>query len=423
MLVEFKVRNFRSIKDEQVLSLVATSDKNLAETNACNTGIAAVPRVLRSAVVYGANASGKSNLIMALQFMRSMVMHSVRTKPEGMDFGVKPFLLERKSSSSPTSFEAMILLDGVRYEYGFSMTPKRIISEQLLVYKNFKPQQWFKRTYNKKTGKDEFVFKTGLRGAKNVWQSATRPDSLFLSVAMHLNSEDVKPICDWFASQCEVIPDLVDLSPMYTAKLIESDGKEKAVRDFLASADTGISGIKVTKEKMPSPGYNVDLLTGETKAVSREREVPKVIFNHAGVDTGEVAFNFVDESSGTRRLFAYAGPLLNILENGKTLVVDELDTSLHPLLLTRLVKLFHDPATNTGNAQLIFSTHDATLLRAYGLFRRDQIWFTDKGADQATTLTSLAEFKTRKTENIERYYLDGRYGGTPFFDTDMTLSG
>ena len=423
MLVEFKVTNFRSIKDEQVLSLVATSDKTLNETNVYDTGIAAIPKVLKSAVVYGANASGKSNLLMAFECMRAVVLHSTRTRSEGDNFGVRPFLFEKKSSSSPTSFEVTVLLNGVRYEYGFSMTMERVTSEKLMVYKNFKPQQWFTRKFDKKTGKDIFVFKTGLRGPKQTWQSATKPESLFLTVATELNSEDIKPIFEWFAGGCVVLSDVQVPHPSYTAELVANGGKEETIRKFLKSADINIAGINVTWDEKVAQLGTIDPLSGRTSIVKdRKVKVPIITFDHSTEDDQVVDLKFEQESQGTRRMFSYAGPLMEVMNNNRLLVVDEFDSSIHPLLMVKLVKMFHDPVSNPGTGQLIFSTHDATLLSAYGLFRRDQIWFTDKGWDQCTTLTPLAKFKPRKTENIERYYLDDRYGGTPFLDTNLKLS-
>ena len=402
MLVEFRVSNFRSIKDEQVLSLVASKDKSLRENNVHATGIPAVPSILRSAAIYGANASGKSNLIKALQFMQSVVLGSGIKKPEGMRFDIKPFLLDENTVSSPSSFEITFLIDQTRFQYGFSMTKDRVVSEHLLVYKKFKPQQWFRRSLDQQTEQDSYEFKTGLTGPKHVWQEATRQDSLFLSVATTLNSKDIKPIYDWFDEGLVIINDQVRLSPEYSAELISNDEKRESIIGFLKSADINIENIDVEK---------------------KEGKLPTILFYHLinNGNNGNVAFDLDDESAGTQALFALIGPSLDILENGKTLIVDEIDTSLHPLLLRAFIKLFHDKENNTGAAQLIFSTHDTSLLDTFGLFRRDQIYFTEKGNDQATELISLAEFSPRKTDNVERSYLSGRYGGIPLVDPEMKL--
>ena len=185
MLVEFRVKNFRSLRDEQVLSLVASTDKTLLDTHTLSTGLKVAPHLLKSAVVYGANASGKSNLIKALQYMRGVVLESATVIQPGQSFAVQPFRLDELSASQPTEFEATFILDGVRYQYGFAMTPQRIVSEHLLVYKAFKPQRWFERHFDAESGKDVYEFGTGLKGAKNLWEGATRPNALFLSCLLY----------------------------------------------------------------------------------------------------------------------------------------------------------------------------------------------------------------------------------------------
>ena len=175
MLVEFRVKNFRSLRDEQVLSLVASTDKTLLDTHALDTGLKAVPHLLKSAVVYGANASGKSNLIKALQYMRVVVLESAALQPAQSYEQLQPFKLDTTSASQPTEFEVTFILDEVRYQYGFAMTAKRIVAEHLLVYKAFKPQRWFERHYDEASDKDIYEFGTGLKGAKSLWEGATRP--------------------------------------------------------------------------------------------------------------------------------------------------------------------------------------------------------------------------------------------------------
>ena len=172
MLVEFRVKNFRSLRDEQVLSLVASNDKTLIDSHALMTGLNAVPALLRSAVVYGANASGKSNLIKAMQFMRGVVTESATIMQPAQAFNVQPFRLSSESNHQPTEFEITFMLQGVRYQYGFSLTSHRILSEYLLVYKAFKPQRWFDRYVDTETGKDVYEFGTGLKGPKSVWEGA-----------------------------------------------------------------------------------------------------------------------------------------------------------------------------------------------------------------------------------------------------------
>lgn len=413
MLIEFRSQNFRSLRDEQVLNLVASTDKTLLDSHALATGLKAAPHVLRSAVVYGANASGKSNLIKALQYMRGVVLESATLQPGQTFDRLQPFKLDNASATQPTTFEVTFILEGVRYQYGFAMTAQRIIGEHLLVYKAFKPQRWFERHFDEVTGKDIYEFGSGLKGAKHLWEGATRSNALFLSTAVQLNSDALRPVFDWFANRLVIFNEQSPLSPQFSMQMLKQESQRKAICDFLRAADISIADIEVATRQATVHSIRFDLATGKREEGLAEQTVDEVRFHHA-TPNGTVAFDLLDESNGTRNLLFLAGPVLDILSQGLTLVVDELDTSLHTLLVQSLVRLFHRPEINTGGAQLIFTTHDTTLLDAYGLFRRDQIWFVEKKQDQSSELFALLDFSPRKNEAIERGYLQGRYGALPF---------
>lgn len=415
MLIEFRVKNFRSLREEQVLSLVASKDKTLLHTHTLETGISAAPFLLRSVVIYGANAGGKSNLIKALQYMRGVVAESATTLQPGQTFSVQPFRLDAVSASQPTEFEITFLLDGVRYQYGFSLTSQRIISEHLLVYKAFKPQRWFERSYDPATGKDHYEFGAGLKGQKNVWESATRSNSLFLSMAVQLNSEQLRPVFDWFVNRLVIFNENTQLAPQFTLQMLRQSAGKQAICDFLSAADISIADIDVVTRSVPGQAVHFDLVAGNTEVRAEDIEENELRFHHV-TEQGKAVFGLADESSGTRNLLLLTGPVLDILNKGLTLVVDELDTSLHTLLVRRLVQLFHRPDINRLGAQLIFTTHDTSLLDAPDLLRRDQVWFVEKDRHQASTLYGLSEFSPRKSEALERGYLSGRYGGLPFLN-------
>lgn len=414
MLVEFRVRNFRSLRDEQVLSLVASKDQSLIDDNTVKTGLNAAPRLVRSAVLYGPNAGGKSNLLRGLDFMRAVVMQSA-TLQAGQLLNFSPFQLNDDTRSQPGCFEVTFIRDGVRYQYGFELTRQRITGEFLLVYKAFKPQQWFRRTINPETGQDHFEFGSNLLGPKNTWRESTKPNSLFLSTAVQLNSEQLRQVFDWFVQELII----VDLSTPWNldaessiGMLKEPEGKRK-VCAFLSAADISIADIQVTSRKLMRPSLVPNSATGQLEHITQEREIHDLQFLHT-TEAGKALLQLADESMGTQRLFALTGPILSILDKGQTLVVDELDTSLHPLLVRRLVCLFHSPKTNPKGAQLLFCTHDSSLLDQ-SLFRRDQIWFVEKGPEQSSKLYPLTEFSPRKNEALEAGYLAGRYGALPFF--------
>lgn len=390
MLIEFRVSNFRSLRDEQVLSLVASKDKSLASTHTVSTGVGAAPALLRSAAIYGPNAGGKSNLIKALQYMRGVVVESATIAPN-QPFSVQPFRLDAAFAGMPTEFEVTFLIDGVRYQYGFAMNAERILSEHLLVYKAFKPQHWFTRRHDPATGRDVYDFGPALKGQKSVWESATRPNALFLSMAVQLNSEQLAPVFDWFARQLVVFNEHAMLNPRVTLQMLRDPAAKRSICAFLNAADISIADIDV---------------------VTRKDHQDELRFTHT-TSKGAAVFGITEESSGTRNLLFMIGPILDIVRNGLTLVVDELDTSLHTLLVRRIIQLFHDTDLNRRGAQLVFTTHDTSLLDAHDLFRRDQVWFVEKDRDQASRLYSLTEFSPRKGEALERGYLMGRYGGLP----------
>ena len=418
MLIEFRVKNFRSLRDEQVLSLVASTDKTLMESHAIETDLKAVPALLRSAVVYGANASGKSNLIKAMQFMRGVVMESATIVQPGQTFNLQPFRLDKESLIQPPELEITFMLQGVRYQYGFSLTNRRIMSEYLLVYKAFKPQRWFDRYVDSQTGKDVYEFGAGLKGSKSVWEGATRDNALFLSMAVQLNSEQLRPLFDWFQQHLVIINEVAPLAPQFSVHMLQQQTQRKAICDFLTAADISIADIDVVTHKSTGQVVRFDIAVGQTEVRTEEIEESQLRFHHV-TEQGKAIFDLADESNGTRNLLFLAGPILDILNKGLTLVIDELDTSLHTLLVRELVRLFHQINANQHGAQLIFTTHDTSLLDARDLFRRDQIWLVEKDQDQASSLVSLSEFSPRKNEAFERVYLMGRYVVVRFLECHL----
>jgi len=350
--------------------------------------------------------------------MRGVVAESATVIQPGQSFAVQPFRLDAQSANQPSEFEITFLLDGVRYQYGFAMTAQRIVSEHLLVYKAFKPQRWFTRQFDADISKDVYDFGPGLKGPKNVWEGATRPNSLFLSMAVQLNSEALRPVFDWFINHLIIFNEQAQLNPQISIQKLKQDEGRKEICNFLSAADISIANIDVEIRKVPGQAVHFDLVAGKTEVRTEEVEEHRLRFHHV-TEQGRAIFDLSDESNGTRNLLFLAGPVLDILSKGLTLVIDELDTSLHTLLVRKLVRLFHCPDINTGGAQLIFTTHDTSLLDAPDLLRRDQIWFVEKDRDQASSLVALSEFSPRKNEALERGYLMGRYGGVPFLSPTL----
>jgi len=348
---------------------------------------------------------------LALQFMQSLIVNSASVQ-EGSRLSHTPFRLEEKTAGSPSSFEIAFADEGVRYEYGFSADAERIRDEWLIAYPQGRPQRWFERTYQTKTKQYEWYLSSKLKGNARVWRDATRQNALFLSIAIQLNSEQLRPIFTWFQKKLVV----VGVGPSFfnqalTFKLLEDPkGKEKLLQ-FVHAADFGITDLSMRKEPLA--------VIGTGPGISPTPEVPGPMFVqvtsfHKSVDTGKpVSFDLREESNGTQILFNSAGAWLNVLGNGEILFVDELDTSLHPHMTRFLIDLFHNQATNKKNAQLVFTTHDTSLLDS-DLFRRDQVWFVEKDQKSASRIYPLTDFSPRRDEALERGYLRGRYGALPF---------
>jgi energy-coupling factor transporter ATP-binding protein EcfA2 len=412
MLLEFRVRNFRSIRDEQSLTLTASSDTEFARTHLSPTGLKAAPNALRTVVLYGPNASGKSSVLRALDYLRAVVAESATVIQPGQTYNVQPFKLDTATVDQPTEFEITFLLSGVRHQYAFSMTAQRIVTESLLAYRSSKPTQLFSRRH---TGGDHYnyEFSAHLTGPRKLWQESTRPNALFLSMAAQLNSEPLSPVFNWIGRHITFLPAGATVLPDFTTALLATEPGRTSIREFLSAADLSIADIQA----VPRKGVQAQWVMGASglQASQEEREFLVPVFEHS-TPKGSAKFELHDESDGTQRLYGLIAPVLDCLREGRVLVVDELDSSLHTLLVRRLINMFHTPELNPKGAQLIFSTHDTALLDN-ALFRRDQIWFAEKDADQATRLYPLTDFSPRKQEALERGYLAGRYGAVPFFSS------
>lgn len=417
MLIEFRVRNYRSLRDDTILSMVASADKTFKDTNVQEAGIRSLPGILRTAGIYGANAAGKTNIIRAMALMRMLVLQSAALQP-GQQLNVQPFMLDPSFRDQPTEFEVTFLLENVRYQYGFGINKERVLGEWLNVYKTAQPQNWYTRTYHPELGQDEYKFGSHFQGQRQVWRASTRPNALFLSVAVQLNSDQLKPIFDWFTNGVSVfegggVPFFNNIPPLdLTLSAIQkAPGEDNPITQFLLPADTSISKIGIEKKKGIHRSFHLDAATGKLGQIDKEKENLVPQFFHSS-PKGSATFEFPDESEGFQRLFVMAGPLFEILRGGCVLFIDEVGRSLHALLVKRLIMMFQDSSENRASAQLIFTTHDTSLLGAE-LLRRDQIWLVEKDEDQASRLYPLSDFSPRRNEALEKGYLEGRYGGIP----------
>lgn len=415
MLIEFSTANFRSLRDRQTLSLTKAKSDELVESNTFTTLAANKFELLRSAAIYGPNASGKSNFLLALQTMKEIILESATNLQRGDKLPVTPFRLSKATRHAPSEFEVIFIVDKVRYQYGFSATEDRIHEEWLLAYPKGQPQHWLGRVWDEQKQAYDWKLGNNLTGEKQLWQKSTRDNALFLSTAVQLNSKQLQPVYDWFNDTLRMT-NISGWSPGFSASLCEKSEKAQ-VMDFLRAADLNIEDIVVETEPFDIKALSDDMPTHVKKMFVDELKDKKLVdikTVHKSEEGDKVTFDFEDESDGTRKLFAFAGPWTDTLANGYVLFIDELHDNLHPRLVQFLVRLFHNSETNPKNAQLVFTTHETSILNQ-DEFRRDQIWFCEKGEDQATTLYPLTDFSPRKgRENLELAYLSGRYGALPY---------
>lgn len=427
MLIEFKVSNFKSIRQIQTFSLVTSKHKELMDSHTFDAELAEQSsiKLLRSAAIYGPNAAGKTNLVRALKVMDTIVRTSALEKSRGDLLPVVPFKLHHESRQAPSTFEVTLLVQGVRYQYGFSATKERITEEWLYAFPKNRIQRWFKRTWNWDEQKHNWEFGAFLTGEKTIWQKSTRDNALFLSTAVQLNSQQLQPVYDWFNTTLYYSEsfEILGSDPVFSASFCADGGDKGKIVNFLSEADLGIDDVRVTKEIFNPKDLPQDMADTVRQMIIREMENEE-LYNvktiHRDSHGEFVEFDLEDESDGTRKIFALAGPFLDSLERGHVVFIDELPDNLHPALLKLLVGRFNNKETNPGNAQLIFTTHETHMLDQ-NILRRDQIWFCEKDKTQATRIYPLTDFRPRKMrENLEAAYLSGRYGAVPYIPEPQT---
>jgi AAA15 family ATPase/GTPase len=430
MLIQFSVTNFKTFKDKATLSLVASNyDKDRLEVENVipepNFGY----RLLKSAVIYGANASGKSKFMEAFIFMRYFVLNSSKESQQGETIDVDSFKLSTETENEPSEFEIIFLHNNSQFRYGFEVNVNAIVSEWLYEKNKTKEVELFYREWQTFNIHDRNFTK----GRTVVKEELVRTNALLISVAAQFNEKSAINVLDWF-KKLKPLSGLNQSGYQGFTMSKSTDPENKAkILSLLKAADLSIQDIQLQKldiNNLPKemPNDIKDKIIMEAREEKAEF-VSDVITTHKKYDNQNRAIENVlfsmeeDESSGTFKYFALTGPILDVLENGYTLVVDELDSKLHPNLVCKIVALFNSKEFNKKNAQLIFNTHDTNLLSS-GLFRRDQIWFTQKDKYGAAKLYSLADFKSdevRKNDPFEENYIRGKYGAVPFLSNFENL--
>lgn len=406
MLLKFRVTNHRSIRDTQELSFLATElNEGTAVEAAVNPGGSV--RVVPVIGLYGQNAAGKSNVLRALVHLAKLVTGALPWDSDVTHqiLGWDPFVLDPGSAAAPTRFEAEILVDAVRYHYGLVYTDEALTGEWLYAYPQGRRQVWFERDAESPNG---FRFPDNHLGtAQNILADMARPDRPFLSLGEVIRHDQLSPLVQWFAEVTTTGTPHRPVRALNNSLMrLFSGPQADGVVEMLQRADLGIDGFDLI-ELEPS---------GEESASGKLHARREIRLRHRGENGALASLPLAAESDGTIAWLRTMRPLLQVLRRGGVLVVDELDASLHPELAAETIRMFYDRRLNTRNAQLLFSSHDVTMLStSFGspLLNRDQVWFTEKDDGGATQLYPLAELKPRKGENIERGYLAGRYGAVP----------
>jgi len=418
LLLQFSVNNFKSIKDTVTMSM-ATSSKDEG-----NSFKIRKYELLNSAIIYGANASGKSNFLKAMSFMGMLVLNKTKVMQSTDELPHEPFKLNIETENSSSSFEIVFFINEIKYRYGFELDKSTVYAEWLYADEKGKESKLFYREKNEDDYVNQNKFKEGYSFYNNSKSEIKiLENQLFIWKCDQDGGEISKSILNWF-KQFNFI-DGMDHESFINETMQEMKNKDfkNKIVELVKTADIGIEDITLEEEEVPSHIIeklpfpedikqkmleeggvtSISLNTYHKKFDENNNEIDNVIFE---LDR--------EESKGTRKFFKMSAPILSTLRDGKILIIDELDASLHPMLTKHLINLFHDKNINTKSAQLIFATHDTNLLTS-SMFRRDQIWLTEKDKFGATDIYSLAQFKNvRKNDDFEKHYIQGKYGAIPY---------
>ena len=416
MLLEFSVGNFLSFKEIKTLNLVAASISDYKDSNVINTERHSL---IKGAVIYGANASGKSNFIRAMSTMKRIVMSF--NQPSTKILNVTPFLLSTETEKAASHFEVLFQILNIRYRYGFEVTNKEITAEWLYEAKKNAEKLLFIREG------DDIEISALYKEGENL-EEKTRKNALFLSVVDQFNGPIAKRIMKWFDNFITISGLSHEDYEMVTFKMLENAKTAMPLIEFYRNLDLGFDSLKISKKEFDpkeipqnTPEALVKLLVKDLEGAFKFSIT--TLHKKFDKDNKFVKNEEFDmrsqESAGTNKVFNISGPVFDVLQDGGVLIIDELDSSLHPLLTLAITKLFNSEIENKKNAQLIFSTHDTNLF-SYGKYRRDQIYFVEKDSYGASDLYSLVEYKEengkkiRNDRSFESDYIQGRYGAIPY---------
>jgi uncharacterized protein len=412
MLIGFSVTNFRSFHARQSLNLISSSDDSHQPTHCISTGFRAIPLLNRTAIIFGPNASGKTNLFLALRTMGDLVLNSTTLSGDQFQASFSPFRFDADEVRS-TEFNIDLLLDGDRYKYSFSYNAQRITYERLTVYSGRKPQRWFERSFDVDNQSENWApFSANLEGHREMWRKATQPRALFVTTAAQLDGAQFVPLLHWFQSQLEFVLSSSDyFNVAALTRRIRDTAFKSRILNVLHAIEIPIDDIRMVERTEIADGKQPHL-PSVNAGVGRISQSCAVEVSYARRSGPPLWVNLENEAAGVRRLFFLLGPLLDTIQNGKLAVIDNFDAALHPLVTRFLLQLNNVKSGARQKAQLLLSGHD-TALMDLDILRRDEIWLMDSDATRASRLSSLAKHHLRRREMIAKHYLRGRYGGVP----------
>ena len=403
MFKQFLCKNFRSIHDEISLDLEASSDSTFEQTNIIHSGKI---KLLKTAAIFGPNASGKSNILLALFQFREMVLHSFERSLANKLY-YNPFKLSNLTDGIPTCMECTFLIENEIYKYGFEYNTERITSEWL-IKENYNVTL-FKRSYNKIQEFGEQIIQSHNQFLESTSELKDQTNSrcLHLSLLALNKGELSKKIVNFFENMYISTGFTGSKNIEFTGDLIRNNiGAKYVIQELVQFSDSSIKDLSVQNQKNSSKVEDdfkyITIHYKEYLEDNKKTNIP-------------IIFELSDESLGTQNIFGLAGPIVATLEKGGTLIIDEFDSSIHHQLCHFIIEIFYSSKYNPNNAQLIFTTHDLILMDEK-LFRRDQIYFTQKTKNNNTELYSLVELSERKGLSYTKRYLEGRYEALPYFD-------
>lgn len=429
MIIDFSVANVRSFHSEQRISFVASNQYKDMPENLIDPGLEGAEfknlRLLKGLALYGANAAGKTNVLHALRYLAHMVEDSATDLDEGDPTGVEPFALAKEAGTEPSEFTLRFVVDGVRYHFVLVLDKVRVLFESLSAFPKGREQVWYEREWDEEKAAYQWspARPTGYRRDPNRVKY-TRDNALYLSTAVKFNDEQLKPIYLWFKDKVcflRLNHHFPPLSPRFTVKRVMEDPNDRArITRLLQHADIGILSAKASERELTRGDFPADMPEAVVEKILENNKHIEITLGHRGENGAEYALPWEEESSGTQQLFALAGPWLDILKNGYFAGLDEIESSMHPSMVSALLKLVFSEKTNAQGAQLLFTTHNPLLLDAE-VMRRDQVWFADKDDEGATHLYPLTDYKPRNKESRVRGYMSGRYGAVPFIPQGLLV--